>query len=406
MNRPQTVAPAVSPDSAARGGRLRHIVLIVVIYLAFVSLGLPDGVLGLVWPSMRASLGQPLEALGLVVFVLASCSAISGFMSGRVLARFGTGPVTFTCALMTGLSLLGLSLVPNFPLMVALACPLGFGAGSVDAGLNHFVAEHYSSKHMNWLHACWGIGATLGPLIVGRILAGGGDWSQGYQAVAAGQLLLACVLFASLGLWKHQGRARHDPGKIAAGGRADTPRWAQTLAALLFALYTPIEVGVGMWAASVLIESRQYAAGTVAMAVTLFYASIMGGRVLIGFVSERVGNRRLIRVGLCVAFVGIVLLMIPASPLLAFAGLLLLGAGCAPVYPSLMHETPRRFDPQTTIKVIGWQVAAANIGAAVIPAGFGVLAAALGLEAVFPAIAGFIVLLLIGSIHLDRVTAA
>ena len=167
---------------------MKRLVLLIVIYLAFVSLGLPDGVLGLAWPGMRASLGQPLESLGLVTFILAGCSAVSGFLSGRVLLRFGTGPVTFVSALMTGLSLLGLSQVPSFPLMVALAFPLGLGAGSVDAGLNHYVAEHYSSKHMNWLHACWGVGATLGPLIVGSILAGGGAWSQGYLTVACGQL--------------------------------------------------------------------------------------------------------------------------------------------------------------------------------------------------------------------------
>lgn len=258
---------------------------------------------------------------------------------------------------------------------------------------------------MNWLHACWGVGATLGPLIVGRILAGGGGWSQGYLAVALGQIGLACVLFASLGLWKHQGAARHDPSKIVAGGRADTPRWAQMLSALLFALYGPIEIGTGMWAASVLIESRHFDPGMAGLAITLFFGSIMGGRVLIGFVSERVGNRRLIRIGLCVAMVAIVLLMIPGWPPLAFCGLSLLGLGCAPVYPSLMHETPRRFDPLTTVKVIGWQVAAANIGGAILPAAFGVLAARLGLEAVFPAIACFIVLLLALSIQLDRVTS-
>ena len=401
MSRLESIAAPVVPEALGT----RRIVLLMVIYLAFVSLGLPDGVLGLVWPGMRVSLGQPLEALGLVTFVLASCAALSGFMSGRLLARFGTGPVTFVCALMTGLALLGLSQVPNFPLMVALAFPLGLGAGSVDAGLNHYVAEHYSSKHMNWLHACWGVGATLGPLIVGSILAGGGTWSQGYLTVACGQLGLACVLFASLGLWKNQGAARHDPSKVAAGGRADTPRWAQVLAAFLFALYGPIEIGTGLWAASVLIESRHFDPGMAGLAITLFFGSIMGGRVLIGFVSERVGNRRLIRIGLCVAMVAIVLLMIPGWPPLAFGGLALLGLGCAPVYPSLMHETPRRFDPLTTVKVIGWQVAAANIGGAILPAAFGVLAARLGLEAVFPAIACFIVAMLVLSIQLDRVTA-
>lgn len=384
---------------------IRRIVLLIVIYLAFVSLGLPDGVLGLAWPEMRASLGQPLESLGLVTFILATCSAFSGFISGRVLSRFGTGPVTFVSALTTGLSLLALSQVPNFPLMVALAFPLGLGAGSVDAGLNHFVAEHYSSKHMNWLHACWGMGATLGPMIMGSILASSGGWSTGYLTIALCQLGLASVLFATLGLWKGQGPAHHDPEKIAAGCRADTPGWAQVLSAVLFALYVSIEMGTGLWAASILIESRHFDPGVAGLALTLYYGSIMGGRMAIGFVSERVGNRRLVRIGLSVAIVGIVLLLVPAHPALGLGGLILFGLGCAPIYPSLMHETPRRFDPVTARKVIGWQVAAANAGGAVMPALFGLLAARLGLEAVFPAIACFVVLLLVLSIRLDRVTS-
>ena len=384
---------------------MKRLILLIVIYLAFVSLGLPDGVLGLAWPGMRASLGQPLEALGLVTFILASCSAVSGFVSGRVLSRFGTGPVTFVSALTTGLSLLGLSQVADFPLMVALAFPLGLGAGAVDAGLNHFVAEHYSSKHMNWLHACWGAGATLGPMIMGSALASAGGWSRGYQIIAFCQLGLASVLLASLGLWKYQGVAHHDPEKIAEGGRPDTPRWAPVLAAFLFALYVSIEMGVGLWAASILIESRHFEPALAGLALTVYYGSIMGGRVLIGFVSERIGNRRLVRIGLIVAIAGIVLLMIPGWPALAIVGLILLGFGCAPVYPGLMHETPRRFDPVTARRVIGWQVGTANAGAAMIPAAFGVLAAYAGLEAVFPTIACFVVVLLVLSIQLDRVTS-
>ena len=385
---------------------IMHLALIVVIYLAFVSLGLPDSVLGLAWPAMRVSLAQPLEALGMVTFVLAACSSVSGFVSGRVLTRFGTGPVAFVSALTTGLSLLGLAHVPNFPLMVVLAFPLGLGAGSVDAGLNHFVAEHYSSKHMNWLHACWGAGAALGPLIFGSALASTGGWSHGYLIIAGCQLVLASILLASLGLWKKQGPARHDPEKIAAGGRPETPAWAPALAAVLFALYVSVEMGVGLWAASVLIESRHFDPAMAGLALTFYYGAIMGGRVLIGFVSNRLGNRWLVRYGLSLAIVGIGLLIIPGPAVLALSGLVLLGVGCAPVYPGLMHETPRRFDPATARKVIGWQVAAGNAGAAVMPAAFGLLAARAGLESIFPAIAAFAVLLLILSMRLDRVTTA
>ncbi|MEO8409022.1 MAG: MFS transporter [Propionivibrio sp.] len=384
---------------------MKRLILLVVIYLAFVSLGLPDGVLGLAWPAMRVSLAQPIEALGLVTFILASCSALSGFVSGRVLARFGTGPVTPASAAMTGLSLLGLSFVPNFPLMVALAFPLGLGAGAVDAGLNHYVAEHFTSKHMNWLHACWGLGATLGPVIMGYSLATAGGWSQGYLFLALGQLTLAAILFFSLGLWSQQEPARHDPAKIVAGGRPLTPRWAQFLAAFLFALYVAVEMGTGLWAASVLIESRHFDPGVAGLALTLYYGAITGGRVLVGFVSEKLGNRRLIRVGLGLALAGVVLLMIPAWPTVALIGIALMGFGCAPIYPALMHETPRRFDPATARRVIGWQVAAANLGGALLPAAFGLQAAQLGLESIFVTVAVLILLLLVLSSRLDKVTS-
>ena len=384
---------------------MKRLVLLIVIYLAFISLGLPDGVLGLAWPAMRASLDQPLESLGLVTFVLASCSAVSGFVSGRVLSRFGTGRVTLASALMTALSLLGLSVVPNFPLMVALAFPLGLGAGAVDAGLNHYVAEHFASKHMNWLHACWGLGASLGPAIMGASLASSGGWPRGYLIIALGQMSLAAVLFLSLRLWSQQGPARHDPEKIIAGGRPNMPRWAPFLAALVFALYVAVEMGTGMWAASLLIESRHFAPDITGFALTLFYGSIMSGRVLVGFVSERLGNRLLIRLGFSVALVGVVLLLIPAWPYLSMLGLALLGFGCAPIYPAMMHETPRRFDPETTRRVIGWQVAAANLGGAILPAALGMQAAWIGLESIFITVAVLIGLLLALTYRLDLATA-
>ena len=383
----------------------RRRLLVIVIYLAFISLGLPDGVHGLAWPGMRAALGQPVEALGLVTFILACCSALSGFASGRVLARFGTGPVTFVSALMTGLAILGFSQATSFAMMVALAFPLGLGAGSVDAGLNHFVAEHYSSRHMNWLHACWGVGATLGPAIVGAVLASGGNWSSGYLAVAGGQLFLAAVLCASLGLWKHQAPVRRPHAAAAGeGGRTAAPASAALLSALLFAFYVSIEMGTGCWAAVILIEGRGFDPGLAGLATTLFFGSIMGGRVLVGFVSNRLGNRVLIRGGLIVAIAGIALLLVRDIPVLSLLGLGLFGFGCAPVYPGLMHETPRRFDAVTARKAIGWQVATASIGAAVMPAAFGVIAARFGMEAVFPVVFALALILLGLSVQLDRMT--
>ena len=389
--------------TALQTAQWKRLVLIIVIYLAFISLGLPDGVHGLAWPGMRAALGQPVEALGIVTSILACCSAISGFVSGRVLARFGTGPVTFVSALTTGLAILGFSQAGSFALVVALAFPLGFGAGSVDAGLNHFVAEHYSSRHMNWLHACWGVGATLGPSMVGMVLASGGNWSSGYLSVASVQLLLAAILFASLSLWR-QAPTQHQTTAADESGRGNGSLSAAILSALLFALYVSIEMGTGWWAAVIMIEGRGFEPGMAGLAVTLFFGSIMGGRVLIGFVSNRLGNRFLIRTGMMIAIVGVALLLVRDMPILSLIGLTLFGFGCAPVYPGLMHETPRRFDAVMARKVIGWQVAAAGTGAAVMPAVFGVIAARLGMEAVFPLIFVIAIVLPVLCIRLDKMT--
>lgn len=403
MSGNDTCKPADAP--VERWAAWKQGALLVVIYMAFVSLGLPDGVLGLAWPAMRSSLGQPIEALGGVTFLLASCSAVSGFASGRVLARFGTGRVTFVSALATGLALLGMAHMSSFAQMIALAFPLGLGAGSVDAGLNHFVAHHYSSRHMNWLHACWGAGAALGPLVFSATLSSGGDWSTGYATIAACQLVLAAVLLASLKLWSQPPEAvQRRNGETAHGVPFVAPAWAQVLAPVLFALYVSVEMGAGLWAASILIESRHFDPGTAGMAVTCYYGAIMGGRVIVGLVSNRLGNRRLVYGGLGTAAVGVTLLVTSDLVPLNLAGLLLLGLGCAPVYPGLMYETPRRFDPHTARKVIGWQVGTACLGAAVMPAAFGVLAAHLGLEAIFPVVAACVVILIGAVALLDRVT--
>ncbi len=383
---------------------MARITLLVVIYLAFVSVGLPDGIQGLAWPGMRASLHQPLEALGVVTAVLTAASSLSGFLSGRVLARFGTGPVTFVSALTTGLALWGLSVATGFPLVVALAFPLGFGAGSVDAGLNHFVAEHYSSRQMNWLHACWGVGATVGPMIMASALASDRGWRGGYGTVSLLQLTLAGLLLLSLGLWSRQGAAHAIPKSADGDGARKPPLYAPFLAATLFTVYAALEMGTGLWAASVLMEARGFEPERAGLAVTLFYGSIMGGRVLVGFVSERTGNRTLIRIGLFVALSGVALMLVRSRDLLPTAGLVLIGLGCAPIYPGLMHETPRRFDSEATRTVIGWQVASAYVGCALLPAAIGLLAARAGLEAVFPAIGACGLLLAFLTWQLDRVT--
>jgi fucose permease len=292
--------------------------------------------------------------------------------------------------------LLGFSVAPSFAVLLLLAVPLGLGAGAVDAGMNHFVARHYSSRHMNWLHGCWGLGATLGPVVMGAALAGAGGWRQGYQHIGIIQLTLAGAFLLCLPLWNHApsvAQASDHPTAVIA--KKPSPTLATWLAPFLFLLYAAVEVGTALWAASVLTEGRHLDPATAGIWVSCFFGSIMAGRFATGIISQRLGNRRLVRYGLVVAIAGAALFSFTALPqAVSLAGLILLGLGCAPIYPSLMHEAAQRFDAATTVKVIGRQVGFAYIGCALVPAGLGVVGANLGLGLIFPMIAVIAAILL------------
>lgn len=386
-----------------------HVLLLGLIYLAFISLGLPDSVLGVAWPAMRAEFGRSLEDAGLLTMILTTCSAVSGFASGVVLSRMGTGKVVAISGFMTGLALLGFALAPGFQWIVLLVIPLGLGAGSVDAGMNHFVARHYSARHMNWLHGCWGIGATIGPVVMGAALAGRFGWQGGYAVIAATQLLLALLFLRSLRLWQAEpemagaGKVSADESRMVRQTRV--PVWASWLAPALFLAYTTIELGTGLWAASILIEGRGTDPVRAGLWVAGFFGAIMAGRFAIGLIANRLGSRLLVRLGIMGAMAGAVLFAMPLLPAMVnLSGLMLLGLGCAPIYPSLMHEATNRFDPDTTRTVIGRQVAFAYVGCALGPALLGLLGAHLGLWAIMPAICLVLLLLLYMNWKLDQVT--
>ena len=385
---------------------LAHLALLSIIYLAFVSLGLPDGVLGVAWTAMRLDLHQPLAAVGLLTITLTVSSGLSTVVSGYVLNKLGTGPVVMVSGFLTGLALLGFSLAPAFGWLLLLAVPLGLGAGAVDAGLNHFVAAHYSSRHMNWLHGCWGIGATLGPFIMGAALAGAG-WQSGYQTIALLQLSLALVLLLSLSLWKRENAK--PPAEVHSDAQQARIKPVSTLATWLaplgFLLYVAAEAGTGLWAASILVNSRGTSAATAGLWVALFFGSITAGRFGVGLVANRLGNRRLIRLGILIATAGAVVFAIPALPApLSLLGLVVMGLGCAPIYPSMMHETARRFPPKLAAIVIGRQVGLSYVGGAGVPAACGLLAAYAGLPMVMPALVGVLLGLLLVTERLNRLT--
>jgi fucose permease len=386
--------------------RYWSVLLLVLVYAAFISLGLPDSALGVAWPSMRSDWGQPLEAIGIFSVIVTICSAISGFASARVLKRLGAGPVVLISCVLTGGAMLGFSLAPSFLWLIPLAFPFGLGAGSVDAGLNHFVAEHYSSRHMNWLHCCWGVGATIAPIIMGRAIAGPG-WTAGYRTIAFLQLGLALVFLISLPLWnKESAVPEKSEEELARRPRpGSTPRWAAWLGPVLYFVYTAIEFGTGLWAASILVDGRGVDKAMAGIFLSCFYGSIMVGRFLTGFIASKVHNRTLARAGLIVAFCGAVLFALSGRNLpLCVGALALLGLGCAPVYPSLMHETPRRYDPETARAVVGRQVAFAYLGGAIVPPLFGLMAAHIGLWVIMPGVALSAALMLLLSEILNKAT--
>jgi len=386
---------------------MAHTVLLGLVYLSFISIGLPDGMLGVAWPAIRMQMDQPLAAVGAITMTMTACSAASSLLAASIVRRIGTGAVVAGSCLLTALGLLGFSVAPSFGWLVALAIPMGLGAGAVDASLNHFVSAHYSSRHMNWLHGFWGVGATTGPLVMGVALAGSGGWTAGARSMGLMQLGLALLLFATVSLWSREtAQAPTDadrPGQPSAD--LNPPPAAMWLAPLCFLLYVSAEMGTGLWAASILVTDRGLAAGDASVWVSLYFGSITVGRFLVGLVANRMGNRKLVRLGIAVAMTGALLFALPGvfgavSP----AGLVLMGLGCAPIFPSLMHETVRRFPTEAVRQLIGRQMTCAYIGSSVVPAAFGLVATWAGLQTVMPVVVVLFLVLLLVTSRLDRIT--
>lgn len=379
--------------------------LLPLIYLGFVSLGLPDGAFGVAWPAIYPELHLPLGLAGTVLTLGTVFAGISGFSSGWLLARFSCGPVVLVSGILTASGLFILGHAQGAAWLYATAVPLGFGAGAVDASLNGFVARHYSGRHMNWLHACWGIGAACGPLVIGRAIQTDHGWRGGYLFLASVQAGLAVIFACTLAWWKTVPASKAAPGENADGHRSRglaANSFAGWLSPLIFALYVAAEMTTGLWAGTILMAGRGFSPGAAAACTSAFYAAITGGRILVGLVIDRWGNRVLINAGLVVSLLGSVWFALDAgTPATASAALIVLGFGLAPIYPGLMHEVPRRFAPDAVQTIIGRQSGAAGFGAAVVPALAGWVAQT-SLEVV-PYLVLASVVVLAGSIrHLNR----
>ena len=350
--------------------------LLILIYIAFISLGLPDSVLGSAWPAMRAELGVPLSLAGYISMVVAAGTVVSSLASNRLISRFGVGRVTAVSVLMTAAGLLGISLAPGAWAIFLCAVPLGLGAGSVDAALNNFVALHYAARHMSWLHCFWGVGATAGPMILSFQLARGAGWRSAYGIISAIQFALALALFLTLPVWRR--------AKSPAAEKGEAPRCLSNREALRlpmartalagFVFFCAVESTSGLWASSYLHQARGLSEADAAMGASLFYGAITLGRLLAGFVANRLSPAKLIRIGQCVCLAGAALVALPAPPFAATLGIAVIGLGTSPIYPSMLHDTPRRFGAQNSQAVVGLQMAFAYVGSTLAPPLFGSLA--------------------------------
>lgn len=351
--------------------------LLIIIYVAFISLGLPDSMLGAAWPVMQGELGLPLAGAGLVSMIVSGSTIISSLFSGILIRRLGTGKLTLISVLMTALALLGYSFSQNYLWLCLIAFPLGLGAGSVDAALNDFVARNFAARHMNWLHSFWGVGATTGPLIMAFMLNQTGRWQMGYRTVAIVQFTLVAILAISLPLWQRF-TSPPSPQPATSGGKKQQIR-GMTPNLVAFFAYCAVEASTGLWAASFLVEQRGLSRVLAAGGASAYYLGITLGRFLNGFLSSHFEARNLVRGGQAMILLGVGLMFLP-FPILSLAGLLIIGLGCAPIYPTLLHETPRRFGAQNSASLMGLQMAVAYCGLTLMPPLLGLIVDRFGLQ--------------------------
>ena len=363
--------------------------LIVLAYVSFISLGLPDGLLGVAWPSMRGFFHLPLDALGALLVAYTTGYLLSSCSSGRILARINVGSLLTLSCLATAASLLGYALTPWWGIVVALGVLSGLGAGAIDAGVNTYVATRYSTRMVNWLHACYGIGAASGPVIMTSVLAAGLPWHWGYGIVGMGQLVLA-LGFGLTRTWWPTAVAAHDTSAHTlvhtASSRSTLRLPVVWLSIAVFFLYTGIEAATGTWTYSLFTEARAIPASTAGMWVSMYWGSLTVGRLVCGAVVSCMSVYLLLRLCIIGVALGATLIWLNIASMLSFVGLALIGLALAPIFPSLIATTPERLGSTHTANGVGLQIAAAVLGQSLLPGMLGMLARHLGLEMIAPAL--------------------
>jgi fucose permease len=356
-------------------------ILLIIIYLAFISLGLPDSLLGSAWPSMHTDIGVSVSLAGVLYMIITGSTIVSSFFSDKLIRRLSTGIVTAISVFMTAVALFGFSISQEFYQLCLCGIPLGLGAGTIDAALNNFVAMYYKAKHMSWLHCFWGVGAMTGPIIMSYCLNHGGVFQQGYQIVAIIQIILAVVLFLTLPLWtkaaKHKNSDNNTEKKLehkvlSLKQLINLPGAKQVLFA--FFCYSSLESTTGLWGSSFVVLIHGVSVKTAASWTSLFYFGITIGRFFAGFITMKLNHRQMIRLGESIILIGIISMLLPFAKIFLCAGFILIGIGCAPIFPSLLHETPDNFGAEYSQSIMGIQMACAYAGGTFMPLIFGFLA--------------------------------
>lgn len=358
----------------ARGRNMVSTALLVMIYLSFISLGLPDSMLGSAWPAMNVSLNAPLWGAGLVQMLISFCTIISSLNSAKLIRRFGTGKLTAISVATTALALLGFSLAKNYAFLLLMAVPLGLGAGAVDAGLNNYVALHCEAKHMSWLHCFWGVGTIIGPMILSTVLRVGGSWATGYRAVGLIQCAVSALLFATLGMWKRGNIQQEEYGAKALSVWEVLSLPGAKAGMVTFLCYCAVEATLGLWGATYISQVRGVDEATAASFGAMFYIGITVGRAISGFMAMKLLPKQMVRVGQALLALGCIFMMIPAGSTLSGIGLVVCGLGCAPIYPNIIQDTPVNYGTENSQAAIGVQMAFAYVGSTFLPSIFGALA--------------------------------
>ena len=377
--------------------------LLLLIYLAFISLGLPDALLGSAWPVMSGQFSVPVSYMGLVSLLISGFTVMSSLLTDRMINRFGTGKVTAVSVAMTAVGLLGFAFSGNFWLLCLWAIPYGLGAGCVDAGLNNYVANHYASRHMSWLHCMWGIGAAIGPYVMGFVLTSGQKWNFGYLYIAAFQVLLTAVFMVSTPKWKSSAEETITTEKsLSLRQILSIPGVLE--AVLIFLCYGAIEAIAGHWSSSYMVLHLGLAEERAASLAAMFYLGITAGRGVSGFITLRFNDRQMAYMGMMLVFTGLLMMTVSRLEILCMIGFLVMGVGCAPIFPCIIHVTPMQFGRNRSQAVIGVEMASFYAGTCFLPPLFGIFADLVGIGTMPVVLLAFLLIMLLLHFRFYRLT--